>query len=440
MDAGENNASIEASLPREDNPKGLKVEVMRAFKVTNNSRARKVGIMASSMGELEMKCRQKFKLQGQLSFVLAEDGTEVDFDYLQMIQTDSMLMVLHGEEHWEACKPDSPTVNVPDDKEEEVMKMVEKLRQSKNKRRKVDGKESRKGKDPSRVMTVQVGWQNFSYREKRYKLVKGTRERPDSGPTQLKLGINSTFEQIEATLKNHYFPGKRSPIGHEKKYTFCVGSFKGDEIDKSLTLGEFVSSKETKARIYLLSKPKFTGMTCITDSSSDSDFDLPRIPLPMNHRSSTVTEGDLRSTDNSDGLNVVTPPNLQDMPGSSSPINVVHLPDIEDMPGSSSQIDFNVVHLPDIQDMPGSSSQVMNNFNPSMTMAMASNPNTTMVMAVSPPTTHLVQAGTPQVSCYTYYSYLSHGNQGFNWICTWFMCVAICHKQVLNVTFLSLHL
>lgn len=115
--------------------------------------------------------------------------------------------------------------------------------------------QSRKGKDPSRVMTVQVGWQNFSYREKRYKLVKGTRERPDSGPTQLKLGINSTFEQIEATLKNHYFPGKRSPIGHEKKYTFCVGSFKGDEIDKSLTLGEFVSSKETKARIYLLSKP-----------------------------------------------------------------------------------------------------------------------------------------------------------------------------------------
>jgi calcineurin-like phosphoesterase family protein len=60
--------------------------------------------------------RQKLNLQGQLSFVLAEDGTEVDFDYLQMIQTDSMLMVLHGEEHWEACKPESATVNVPDDK------------------------------------------------------------------------------------------------------------------------------------------------------------------------------------------------------------------------------------------------------------------------------------------------------------------------------------
>lgn len=59
---------------------------------------------------------QKFKLQGQLSFVLAEDGTEVDFDYLKMIQTDSMLMVLHGEEHWEAYKPESATVNVPDDK------------------------------------------------------------------------------------------------------------------------------------------------------------------------------------------------------------------------------------------------------------------------------------------------------------------------------------
>ena len=59
--------------------------------------------------------RQKFSLQGQL-FVLAEDGTEVDFDYLQMIQTDNMLMILHGEEHWEACKPDSAVVNVSDDK------------------------------------------------------------------------------------------------------------------------------------------------------------------------------------------------------------------------------------------------------------------------------------------------------------------------------------
>ncbi|XP_060607148.1 uncharacterized protein LOC132759398 isoform X2 [Ruditapes philippinarum] len=141
MDAGDTNALTEASLPKEDNPNRLKVEVTRAFKVTNNSRTRKVGIMASNMGELEMKCRQKLNLQGQLSFVLAEDGTEVDFDYLQMIQTDSMLMVLHGEEHWEACKPESATVNVPDDKEEEVMKMVEKLRESKNKRRKVDGKE-----------------------------------------------------------------------------------------------------------------------------------------------------------------------------------------------------------------------------------------------------------------------------------------------------------
>jgi len=221
MDAGEFNDSVEGSSPREDNPNLLKGELMRAFKVTNNSRTRKVGIMASCMCELEMKCRQKFKLQGELSFVLAEDGTAVDFDYLQMIQTDCMLMVLHGEEHWEDCKPgNSASENVPDNKEKEVMKMVEKLRESKNKRRKFDAKE------------------------------------------------------------------------------------------------------------------KFRGMTCITDRSSDSDFELPHISFTRNYRSSTVTEGDFRSTDNNDGLTIVTQPNLQDVPGSSSPSNVVHLPDIEDMPES----------------------------------------------------------------------------------------------------------
>lgn len=78
--------------------------------------------------------------------------------------------------------------------------------------------QSKKGKNISsaRLISVQVGWLNYSFKDERYKLVKATRDRPDSDPRVMKLNTNSSFESIEKILRAHYFPGRKSPIGHEK--------------------------------------------------------------------------------------------------------------------------------------------------------------------------------------------------------------------------------
>lgn len=87
--------------------------------------------------------------------------------------------------------------------------------------------------------------------------MKATREHPNSGPRMVKINVNKTMEEVEKVLRDEFFPLKKSPIGSDKKFTFSVGNYKGEVIENSQTLEDYVQSISSKPRLYLLSKRVF---------------------------------------------------------------------------------------------------------------------------------------------------------------------------------------
>jgi hypothetical protein len=108
-------------------------------------------------------------------------------------------------------------------------------------------------KPKERTVSVQVGWSNYSFKDQRYQLVKTTRDKPNSGPRMIKLDRKLTMSSVANTLKDLFFPQGKSPLGSQRNFTFNVGNFQGDIINRTVTVDEYVST-HTKPRLYLLSK------------------------------------------------------------------------------------------------------------------------------------------------------------------------------------------
>lgn len=108
-------------------------------------------------------------------------------------------------------------------------------------------------KPKERQVSIQVGWCNYSFRDQRYKLVKLTKDKQNSGPRIIKFDRSSTISSVERTLKNIFFPQEKSPFGSQKNFSFYVGTFRGECIDPSVTVDDYISS-HVKPRLYLHSK------------------------------------------------------------------------------------------------------------------------------------------------------------------------------------------
>ncbi|XP_051996951.1 cell death activator CIDE-3 isoform X2 [Xyrauchen texanus] len=73
----------------------------RPFRVINNDRSIKKGIMADGLKDLQNKVMSAFHMQCFSALVLEEDGTGVDTDeFFQTLKNNTVLMVLVKEQKW----------------------------------------------------------------------------------------------------------------------------------------------------------------------------------------------------------------------------------------------------------------------------------------------------------------------------------------------------
>ncbi|XP_045179245.2 uncharacterized protein LOC123538901 [Mercenaria mercenaria] len=300
----------------------MEEESRKVLKICHGQR--RVGVVASNIEMLKEKCTEKFGITS-LRFVLLEDGTEVDEEYFQTLPQDTCLMALEEGKEWTAEEePKNMKKRNLDENENDtnvkVLKLMETLR---DKGRRGD-KPSASGKQKQKLLSVNVGWMHYSYREQKYKLIKATREHPASGPRITKLDPSQTMSALLVRLKEIFFPEKRSPLGHEKKFTFSVGNFKGEALDPEMTLESYANDL-SKPSIYLQTKQESLLMIN-TDSSSDSDFELPAFTFPKtgNHQTANIQEDEI--------LNLQVLETLP-MPSSSSLPNFVSA----DTPNGASQ-------------------------------------------------------------------------------------------------------
>ncbi|XP_060556976.1 uncharacterized protein LOC132717506 [Ruditapes philippinarum] len=247
-----------------------------AFKVTNCMRRRTLGVIAKDFGQLKYKCEQKFGLENTM-FVLEEDSCEVDDEYLSVLPPDTKLMCLGEGETWSIKRKEPAS----EQGEENIMTLIEDLR-----KKKLKAERHQAFKPKERTVSVQVGWSNYSFKDQRYQLVKTTRDKPNSGPRMIKLDRKLTMSSVANTLKDLFFPQGKSPLGSQRNFTFNVGNFQGDIINRTVTVDEYVST-HTKPRLYLLSKA--ATLLSALDSDSDSDFELPPIVFNTRQHQATAT-------------------------------------------------------------------------------------------------------------------------------------------------------
>jgi hypothetical protein len=106
-----------------------------------------------------------------------------------------------------------------------------------------------------RHILVHVGWMDYSFKESRFKLVKTSKQRPNSGPQTKKFETTATLENVEEQLKGIYFPCRRSVYGHESKFRFFVANYNGEKIEPFITVGEYFKERRTgQKRLYLFSR------------------------------------------------------------------------------------------------------------------------------------------------------------------------------------------
>lgn len=99
---------------------------------------------------------------------------------------------------------------------------------------------------------IQIGWQHYSEKEKRYvsvRLVKG------GGTREISVPIQSSYVEVLSLMKEVYFPDGMSTFGDVDVMTFKVGNFKGEEVEEQFTLAKYIAKyKLTKVRLYLLTR------------------------------------------------------------------------------------------------------------------------------------------------------------------------------------------
>lgn len=169
------------------------------------------------------------------------------------------------------------------ERKEKMKSLLDKLSSkntaSKGKGKKVASSTGNLKKDQKRK--VSLGWNHYSLDRERYVNVRLSN---GGGSREVSLQSDATKEKVMNVAKNLFFPQGASAFGKASQMQFDLGNFR-NEIITSLIDEEgkehpfsvqryFDVNKLSKARIYLLSRPRLT-VDVSKDEDDSSDSDLP---------------------------------------------------------------------------------------------------------------------------------------------------------------------
>lgn len=115
-----------------------------------------------------------------------------------------------------------------------------------------DDSQSKSCKKIQSFKKIQIGWQHYNEKEKRY---VGVRLNKGGGTREISIPMQSSCAEVLPLMKEVYFPDGISSFGDADVMTFKVGNFKGEEVDEQFTLANYIAKyKLTKVRLYLLTR------------------------------------------------------------------------------------------------------------------------------------------------------------------------------------------
>lgn len=251
-------------------PSGIKT-----FKVWCKDRTVRKAVTCFGFNQLVEKTKAKFSIPDDIviSLVMEEDGTELDEDYFNFINNKT-LMVLKGNEAWtpELMQGKAKQHETEDEQKNSILEFVEKMQAKLNKKAK--GKGIGKQEKPVRV---NIGWLNYSFKEKRYIQVKNTAKNPGNGSTSVIIYQSSDFEETKRVLEEEFFPNGKNSKGKLSGMETSLGYFTGKEIAKEQfqSVGDWINEEKVlhqRARLYLLTKKKLMrNYELMETQSTDSD-------------------------------------------------------------------------------------------------------------------------------------------------------------------------
>lgn len=108
---------------------------------------------------------------------------------------------------------------------------------------------------------VNIGWLNYSFKEKRYIQVKNTAKNPGNGSTSVIIQQSSNFEETKRILEEEFFPNGKNSKGKLSGMETSLGYFTGKEIarEQFQSVGDWINEEKVlhqRARLYLLTKKK----------------------------------------------------------------------------------------------------------------------------------------------------------------------------------------
>lgn len=99
---------------------------------------------------------------------------------------------------------------------------------------------------------IQIGWQHYNEKEKRYVSVRLNK---GGGTREISVPMQSSSGDVLPLMKEVYFPEGISTFGEADVMTFKVANFKGEEVEEQFTLANYNAKyKLTKVRLYLLTR------------------------------------------------------------------------------------------------------------------------------------------------------------------------------------------
>lgn len=118
--------------------------------------------------------------------------------------------------------------------------------------------------NPVRVekpVRVNIGWLNYSFKEKRYIKVKNTAKNPGNGSTSVLIQQSSNCEETKRILEEEFFPNGKNSKGKLSGMETSLGYFTGKEIarEQFQSVGDWISEEKVlrqRERLYLLTKTK----------------------------------------------------------------------------------------------------------------------------------------------------------------------------------------
>lgn len=107
-------------------------------------------------------------------------------------------------------------------------------------------------------MTIQIGWMNWRFSEKRYVQVKNTAQNPDVAIKAIRINPDLGYEETLKILCEAFFPLGRSCKGKLSAFNCALGNSKGKPLSKDkFLIKEWLKEVSTqKPRLYLLLRRK----------------------------------------------------------------------------------------------------------------------------------------------------------------------------------------